>query len=200
MDWNITPVRVPLTHLRLTLFNIDDLFAIMATQPLTTTLSHLHVKLGDESIGPSLRVSELKIPFRMSSLHTFTFVKALRPQFPEEWTLIEVLTSSAVMPILKSAKLIVAIDVWHLNRIDRSALFNDDRRVDVQYAFILDDDRSHTDLYLRIPRGSRSHPRSIVSATFITSNSINNQPCAILEQHNVSAFSTTYPNQTSSPL
>ena len=70
----------------------------MGTPPLSTALRHLHVKL-------RLQVSEMKVAFSMSSLRTFTFVKALRRQF-----------------------------------------FNDARLADVQYAFILNDDQSHSDL------------------------------------------------------
>ena len=129
----------------------------MATPPLSTSLRHLHVKLRDRWIDIRLEVSEMKLAFCMSSLRTFALLKSLRRQFFDEWILVDALTSSTVMPVLQRAKLIVAIDQWDLNRIDRSALFNDHRRVDVQYAFILDDNRSHTDLDQRIPRGSRSH-------------------------------------------
>ena len=176
MDWNITPIRVPLTYLRITVHRVADLLAIMSTRPLSTTLRQLHVKLRDKGVGLSIRASEMKIAFRMSSLHTFTFVKSLSRKFPDEWTLIDTLTSSTIMPVLRRAKLIVAINVWDLNRIDRSALFNDDRRVDVQYAFGLTDHRSHTYLYPRIPRGSRSHPRCVASATFVENTSIDARP------------------------
>jgi hypothetical protein len=66
------------------------------------------------------------------------------------------------------------------NRIDRSALFNDDRRVDVHYAFILIfTSEYHEEVALILDLLS--------SATFITSKLINNQPCAILEQRKVSS-------------
>jgi hypothetical protein len=124
---------------------------------------------------------------------------------PDECSLIDVLTSSTVMPVLQRAKMIIAIDVWDLNRIDRSALFDDHRRVDVQYAFILDNDRSHIDRSPRIPRGSRFHPRPVASATFIRRDLINNQPCAILGNRYVSyslikSFLVTYSSRTNRSL
>ena len=188
MDWNITPVRAPLTYLRVTLHSIDDLLAIMATPPLSATLHQLHLKLRDNGLDLLARVSEMKITFCMSSLQTFTFVKSLHRQFSDEWTLIDALTSSTVMPVLQQVKLIVAIDVSDLCRIDRSALFNDHRLVDVQYAFILNDDLSHSDLDQRLPRGSQSHPRAVASATFVRRFSADDPPCAVHEKRYVSFF------------
>ena len=188
-DWNITPIRVPLTFLRITFHTIKDLLAIMATPPMSTTLRQLHVKLRDNAMNIRLEVPETKIAFCMSSLCTFTFVKALRRQFFDEWTLIDALTSSTVMPVLQRAKLIVALHEHDLNRIDRAALFNDHRCVDVQYAFILNSDLSHTGLDQRIPRGSRFHPRSITSATFVKRDLISNRPYAMPEKRYVSCVS-----------
>jgi hypothetical protein len=159
MNWNTIPVRAPLTYLRVTLDCVKDLLAIMTTRPLSTTLRRLNVKIRDSGLVLSFRVSEMKIAFSMSSLHTFTFIKSMYRQFLDEWTLIDALTSSNVMPVLQRAKVIAAIEVSDLNLIGRSALFNDDRRVDVQYAFIVTDDRSHADLDKQIPRGRRSHHR-----------------------------------------
>jgi hypothetical protein len=84
MDWNITPIRAPLTNLRITLHRIHDLLAIMATRPLNATLHQLHVKMRDRAAYPSVYVFEINIAFCMSSLRTF----------------IDALTSSPVMPIL----------------------------------------------------------------------------------------------------
>ena len=196
MDWDTTPVRAPLTYLRVTLHCIEDLLAIMATRSLSTTLRHLHVKLRDSSWDIRLRGSEMKIAFRMSSLCTFTFVKALHWQFSDEWSFIDVLTSFTVMPVLQRAKLIVAIDESDLNWIDRSALFNDNRRVDVQFAFILNDDRSYPDLDRRIPRGSRSHPRWVVSTTFVKSTS-NDDPSYPVSEKALVSFSPTFLSQAS---
>ena len=178
-DWEITPHSTALTYLRITVFSVEDLLAIMATPPLSKTLRHLHVKLSDTWRNILLQVSELHIGFCMSSLRTFTLVKGLHRQCYHEWKLIEALTSATVMPVLQRAKLIVALDLADLDRIGRSALFSDHRLVDVQYAVILDDNQPHTDLDQQIPRGSRSHPRSVVSATFVEGALIDNRPYAV---------------------
>ena len=189
MDWNTTPVRVPLTYLRVTLLSVDDFIAIMATSPLSRTLRQLHLKLCDNGRDLSVRVSDMLIAFCMSSLCTFSFVKPLYWQFADEWTFLDALTSSTVMPVLQRAKLIAAIHVSDLDQIGRSALFNDHRCVDVQYAFILDDRLSHTDLDQRIPRGSRAHPRSVASATFVRDTSNDHRPDAMPGKFYVSSSS-----------
>jgi hypothetical protein len=186
MDWHTTPVRAPLTYLRVTVDCTKDLLAIMMTRPLPTSLKCLHVKLRDNGQDPSVRVSEMMTAFRMSSLRTFTFIKPLSRQFSDGWTFFDALTSSTVMPVLQRAKLIVAIAVSDLNWIDRSALFNDHRHVDVQYAFILNDDRYHSDLDKRIPRGSRSRPRCVASATYVRGNSNDQRPDAMPGKFQVS--------------
>ena len=186
MDWDITPVRAPLTYLRVTLHSVYDLLAILATRPLFKTLRQLHVTLRDNGIDRCLQVSDMKLVFCMSSLRTFTFVKALYRQFADEWPLIDILTSATVLPVLQRANLVVAIDALDLDRIHRSALFTDHRRVDVQFAFILNDNSSHTAFDRRVPRGSRSHSRSIASATFVRNPLINNRPYALPSKYYVS--------------
>ena len=205
MNWNTIPVRVPLTYLRVTVHRIKDLLAIMATRPLSTTLRQLHVKLRSHGRNLTVSVSEMKLAFSMSSLHTFTFVKSFHWQFEDEWTVLDALTSSAVMPVLQWAKLIVTIDVSDLNRIGRSELFNDHRRIDVQYAFIHKCVSLHSDLDQRIPRGSRSHARSVSSATFVRVTSNDNPQHGLPEKPSVScsvetSFSQTHSRQTSSNI
>jgi hypothetical protein len=165
--WNIAYVQAPLTYLRITLLNVSTLLDIMATRSLSTTLRQLHVKICDVGVDRTFRVSDINISFSMSSLRTFTFVKPLLNQFDNEWRFVDALTSYQVMPMLQRANIIVAITVADLDQINQSMLFNDDRLVDVHYAFILNDNLSHIDLNKRIPCGSRSHPRLIASATFV---------------------------------
>ena len=107
----------------------------------------------------------------MPSLHTFTFMKPLYYEITEEWTFIDMLTSSEVMPVLKRIHFIVAIRMSDLKRIDQSMLFNDDRNVDVHFAMLLHSNQCHAELTKRIPHGSRSHPRSIASATYLRNTS-----------------------------
>ena len=84
MDWNITPVRVPITYLRVTLHCVYDVLAIMGTRPLSATLRSLHVKLRDDGPDRRVRVAKITIAFSMLSLRTFTFVKSLYRHFPDE--------------------------------------------------------------------------------------------------------------------
>jgi hypothetical protein len=187
MKWNTIPIRAPLTYLRVTLLCVKDLLAIMTTRPLSATLRQLHVKIRDSGLLLSFRVSEMKIAFSMSSLHTFTFIKSLYRQFPDEWTLIDALTSFNVMPVLQRAKVIVAINASDLEPLSRSALFNDARRVDVQYALIVTDDRSHADLDKEMRRrGSHSHHRCVASATFVNGTPTENRSYGKLGQRLVS--------------
>lgn len=166
MDWRIAPVQVPLTHLRLTVNDRVELLRIMATKPLCNTLRQLHVKIRDINVLGILHLSEVDVSISMPSLHTFTFMKPLYHEAIEEWALIDMLTSSQVMPVLKRIHLIVAVTMSDLERIDQSMVFNDDRNVDVHFAMLLHDNQCHAEVTKHIPRGSRSHPRSIASATY----------------------------------
>jgi hypothetical protein len=166
IDWRTAPVQVLLTHLRITVHLPVELLRIMATEPLCKTLRQLHVKTRDVGFKRLFRLSDVDPSLRMSSLHTFTFMKPLYHENTEEWAFIEMLTSSEVMPVLKRIHVIVAISILDLERIDQSAVFNDDRNVDVHFAMLLNDNQCHAELTKRVPRGSRSHPRSIASGTF----------------------------------
>ncbi|CAF3366082.1 unnamed protein product [Rotaria sp. Silwood2] len=105
---------------------------------------------------------------RMESLHTFTFVKSFKRYLSEEWTLVNVLTTFNVMPVLRRINFSIFIDVNDLDQMTHSALFNDDRHIDVHYAFMINDNREHFELNQYVPHGSLSHPRQIASATFIS--------------------------------
>lgn len=166
LDWTIDPVQIPLTYLRITLHRWDDLLRIMATEPICYTLRQLHVKTRDEGVHRFVKVSDVDASLSMPSLQTFTFMKPLFYENTDEWAFLDMLTSSQVMPVLKRIHFIVAITISDLDRIGQSMIFNDDRQVDVHYAMLLNDDQCHTELSKRVPRGSRSHPRSIASATY----------------------------------
>jgi hypothetical protein len=167
MDWRIAPVKVPLTHLRITVHERVELLRIMATKPLCNTLRQLHVKIRDVGSKGTFHPSEIDASLSMPSLHTFTFMKPLYYETTEEWAFIDMLTSSEVMPVLKRIHFIVAIRMPDLKRIDQSMVFNDDRNVDVHFAMLLHSNQCHAELTKRIPHGSRSHPRSIASATYL---------------------------------
>ena len=144
----------------------------MKTRPLFATLRYLLVKLRNLGTDQRNLAAEIKALPPMTSLIAFTFVKSLYRQFLDEWSIIDTLTSSTVMPVLQRTKLIATIDASDLNMIKHSALFNDHRLVDVQYAFIVNDDRPHTDFDNRLPQGSRSHRRPIASVSFVRSTTI----------------------------
>ncbi|CAF1222618.1 unnamed protein product [Rotaria sordida] len=94
----------------------------------------------------------------------------------EEWTLLDMLTSSRVMPILRRMTFSIVINAVDLNHMNHSAIFTDYRHVDVHYAFIFDDNRSHSELSKFVPYGSQSHPREIASGTFISECWPDSQP------------------------
>ncbi|CAF0831231.1 unnamed protein product [Rotaria sordida] len=94
----------------------------------------------------------------------------------KEWTLLDMLTSSRVMPILRRMTFSIVINAVDLNHMNHSAIFTDYRHVDVHYAFIFDDNRSHSELSKFVPYGSQSHPREIASGTFISECWPDSQP------------------------
>ncbi|CAF3339028.1 unnamed protein product [Rotaria sp. Silwood2] len=105
---------------------------------------------------------------RMESLHTFTFAKSFKWHSSEEWTFVNVLTTFNVMPVLRRMNFSIVIDVNDLDQMTQSPLFNDDRHIDIHYAFVIHDNRQHCELNQYVPRGSLSHRRQIASATFIS--------------------------------
>jgi len=106
----------------------------------------------------------------MVNLHTFTLVQTFFSRFTIEWTLVEMLTSSKVMPILRHANLSIFLNINDLNRIDSSPLFIDHRHVDVHFAFHLMNYPQYMKVTQYIPRGNRFHPREIVGVTFIVNH------------------------------
>ena len=63
------------------------------------------------------------------------------------------------MPVLRRVNLAIFITIDDLDRINRSSLFTDDRRIDVQFAFIIDDVPQGIQLINHVPHGSRFHRR-----------------------------------------
>ncbi|CAF3322938.1 unnamed protein product [Rotaria socialis] len=166
-DWRFKAIQAPLTYLKITLGRAHLLIHILSTKPLSFTLQQLHVYISDFShMWLCLRKKDL-LP-RIASLHTFSFVKSLKWHSAEEWTLLNELTTSSVMPVLRRMNFSIVIDVHDLEQMTHSALFNDDRHIDVHYVFMINDNRQHAELNQYIPHGSLSHPRQIASATFIS--------------------------------
>ncbi|CAF1063810.1 unnamed protein product [Rotaria sordida] len=166
--WPFKMIQAPLIYLKISLGRTYLLIDILSTKPLSSTLQQLHIKILDfcGDIDFSLRKKDF-LP-RMESLHTFTFVKSLKWHSSEEWTFVNVLTTSKVMPVLRRMNFSIVIDVNNLNQMAHSALFHDDRHIDVHYVFMINDNRQHFELSQYVPHGSLSHPRQIASATFIS--------------------------------
>ncbi|CAF3347551.1 unnamed protein product [Rotaria socialis] len=157
----------------------------MSTTPLACTLQQLHIKMSVcNDIDRSLHAKGC-LP-RMEALHTFTFLKSFHSYSSEEWTLVNVLTSSSVMPILRRMNFSIVIARNDLDRMTNSALFTDYRRVDIHYALIINDNRPLFELSKYVPRGSQSHPRQIASATFMFDYWPHDQPFTTSEQFYVS--------------
>ena len=136
---------MPLNYLAITLNSTCTLLDIMSTEPLSHTLQELHIKLAAEcylenSLDKIHLLSEMKV------LHIFSFVKSFNWHSAVEWTILDLLTSSNIMPLLKRMNFALVINVIDLVRIDNSALFRDFRHIDVHYAFIINDERPHIGL------------------------------------------------------
>jgi hypothetical protein len=106
----------------------------------------------------------------MVNLHTFTFFKPFFSRLIIRWTLIEILTSSNVMPVLQRANMSLFINIDEVNRISSSLLFTDHRHVNVLFALSLIDCSQYLEVTQYIPRGSRVHPREIAGATFVVNH------------------------------
>ena len=164
-----------LNYLAITLDSTCTLLDIMSTEPLSHTLKELHIKLTDESdLENSL--DKIHLLPEMKVLHTFSFVKSFDWQSDVEWIIVDLLTSSNIMPLLRRMNFTLVINVIDLVGMNNSALFTDFRHIDVHYAFIINDECSHIELLNYVQHGCRSHPREIASATFICGDWPDNQP------------------------
>ncbi|CAF4110932.1 unnamed protein product, partial [Rotaria sordida] len=173
--WPFKTIQMPLIYLAITLNITGTLLDIMLTEPLSHTLEQLHIKLCDGSYLIN-SLGAIRLLPRMKALHTFSFVKSYNWDSIVEWTFVNLLTSSNIMPVLRRMNFSLVISVDDLIRMRNSALFTDFRHIDVHYAFIINDDRPHIELLNYVPCGSQSHPRQIASATFISDCWPDNQP------------------------
>lgn len=135
--WPITTTIVPLTYLRVYLPCMNTCIRLMSIKPLADTLHQLHVKIYNSSFNTHSHVSISNLSIQMVNLHTFTLVQDFFSEFPIEWTMFEMLTSSKVMPVLQRSNVSIFININDLNRIGLSSLFTDHRHVDVHFAFHL---------------------------------------------------------------
>ncbi len=173
--WPFKTIQISLRYLAITLDAADILLNIMSTEPLQHTLEQLHVKVADYSCLQD-NLDAIHLLPEMKVLHTFGCVKSFHWHSTGEWTFINLLTSSNIMPVLRRANFSLVIDVNDLIQMCNSALFTDSRHIDVHYAFIVIDDRSHEELVNYLPCSSQSYSRQIASATFISDCWPDNQP------------------------
>ncbi|CAF3361278.1 unnamed protein product [Rotaria sp. Silwood2] len=123
----------------------------MLTHPLRHPLQQFHVKVNDAYTISHYDISDTEFLCRVKALHTFTFVKPFKWHFGEEWTFLDILTSSNIMPILRRMNFSIVINADDLNQMNHSEFFTDYRHVDVHFAFIIDDNRLHSELSKYVP-------------------------------------------------
>lgn len=170
-NWKITTVLSRLTYLRASLSDVAHLYHVMSNKALATTLEQLHVTMRNMDWGWGYRgflPEDLELP-PMLNLHTFTLVQTILSNNRINWSTIESLTAPDHMPALRRMNLAIFMTVDVLRVIKRSLLFTDDRRIDVQFAFIVDYVSPKVQLSDQVPHGSRCHPRQVVGVTCVSS-------------------------------
>ncbi|CAF4286715.1 unnamed protein product [Rotaria sp. Silwood2] len=168
-NWYITTIQSSLNYLRVSMEDIPHLCHVMSRETRSTTLEQLHVTMRSLHARSKNSLPKGLVLSKMINLHTFTLVQSIFSYNRIEWSTIESLTASNVMPVLRRMNLAIFITVDHLNCINRSSLFIDDRQIDVQFAFIIDDISLGIQLSHHVPHGSRFHPRQIVGVTCVLS-------------------------------
>jgi hypothetical protein len=81
----------------------------MKTQPLSRTLQQLHITMSDIASSPRPRFSNTNVWSRMEVLHTFAFIKSFEWHFNKEWFLLDILTRSNIMPLLRRMNFCIVI-------------------------------------------------------------------------------------------
>ena len=165
----ITMIHNRLTYLRVSLQDIAHLYRVMSSEILSTTLEQFHVTL--RSMDPmceKIVPEDLALP-RMMHLHTFTLFQTILSDNRIEWWTLESLTDPNQMPVLRRVNLAIFTTLDDLDEIKESLIFTDDRRIDVQFAFAIDDVSLGIQLKHQVPHGSQFHPRQVVGVTCVAS-------------------------------
>jgi hypothetical protein len=168
-NWRITTIQSPLTYLRISLAHSVHLYHVISAEAFPTTLEQLHVTLRSYHWMTKELSEKLELP-SMVHLHTFTVIESIFSTDRIEWSTIELLTAPKVMPVLRRINLAIFVTVNDLYNINESPLFTDNRRIDVQFAFIVDDASLDIQLSHQLPHGSRFHPREVVGVTCTVSS------------------------------
>jgi hypothetical protein len=169
--WNIPTIQSPLNYLRVSLAYIPQLCDVISRDTLSTTLEQLHVTLRSSHMDKENSIPKELVLSKMINLHTFTLVQSIFTYIDNriEWSTIESLTAPNVMPVLRRMNLAILITIDDLDCINRSSLFIDDRRIDIQFAIITADTSLGNELRNYLPNGSRFHPREIVGVSCVVS-------------------------------
>ncbi|CAF4887118.1 unnamed protein product, partial [Rotaria socialis] len=168
-NWNITTIQSPLNYLRVSLEHIPRLCHVISRDTLSTALEQLHVTLRSSHVREENSIPKELVLSKMINLHTFTLAQSIFTFIYNriEWPTIESLTAPNVMPVLRRLNLAILIAIDDLDCINRSSLFIDDRRIDIQFALIIADTSLGNELRYSLPHGSRFHPRQIVGVTCV---------------------------------
>ncbi len=168
-NWQVTTIHSPPKYLRVSLTDTAHLFHVVSAERLSTTLEQFHVTLRSmDSMYENISPKELELP-PMMHLHTFILILSIFSQSRIKWSTIELLTAPKVMPVLRRINLAIFITMDDLDCMNRSLLFNDDRQIDVQFAFIIDSSSLGIQLSHQMPRGSHFHPREVIGVTCVVS-------------------------------
>jgi hypothetical protein len=168
-NWYSTTIQCPLNYLRVSMEHIPHLCHVMSRETLSTTLKQLHVTMRNEHGRRKNSIPKGLVLSKMINLHAFTLVQSIFYRSSIiKWSTMESLTHPNVMPVLRRMNLAIFITVDDLDCINRSALFTDDRRIDIQFAFIIDDASLGNELSHSVPHGSRFHPRQIAGVTCVS--------------------------------
>ena len=165
----LTMIHNRLTYLRVSLQDIAHLYHVMSSKTLPTTLKQFHATMRHKNpMCDRLLPEDLILP-PMINLHTFTLVQTILSYNRYEWSTFEYITAPDHMPVLRRVNLAIFTTIDELDQINSSLLFTDDRRIDVQFAFAIDDDSLGIQLSHQVPHGSRFHPRQVVGVTCVVS-------------------------------
>ncbi|CAF3414060.1 unnamed protein product, partial [Rotaria socialis] len=151
--WNITTIQSPLNYLRVSLEHIPRLCHVITRDTLSTTLEQLHVTLRSSHVREKNSIPKELVLSKMINLHTFTLVQSVFTFIYNriEWSTIESLTAPNVMPVLRRLNLAILIAIDDFDCINRSSLFIDDRRIDIQFALIIADTSLGNELRYSLP-------------------------------------------------
>ena len=170
--WPFKRIQTSLINLTITLSGMNNLLLIMSTEPLAQTLQQLRITINDMNNRLYYNLNDVSLTPQMKALKVFSFVKTFGCCFGEEWTFVDRITSINIMPVLQHMSFCIVMNADDLVRMNQSALMTDCRHVDIRFAVMINDDRSHMELLPYVQRSSRQ----MASATFVSQCWPDDQP------------------------